>query len=36
MLALELVPGDDDARRARLSAHGPGWDWLPAVLAEAA
>ena len=36
MLALELVPGADDARRARLSAEGPGWDWLPAVLAEAA
>ena len=29
-------PATTDARRARLSAHGPGWDWLPAVLAEAA
>ena len=36
MLALELVPGNDDSRRARLSATGPGWDWLPAVLAKAA
>ncbi len=36
MLALDFVPGADDARAARLDATGPAWDWLPAVLAEAA
>lgn len=36
MLDLDLLPGADDARIARLAAHGPGWDWLPAALAEAA
>ena len=36
MLSLEFVSGDDDARAARLDATGPGWDWLPAALAEAA
>ena len=36
MLALELPPGPEDARAARLTAHGSGWDWLPAALAEAA
>jgi tRNA threonylcarbamoyladenosine biosynthesis protein TsaE len=35
MLALDLPPDDADIRRARLGAHGPGWDWLPAALAEA-
>ena len=32
MLTLELVPGAEDARRARLVAQGPGWDWLPAAI----
>jgi tRNA threonylcarbamoyladenosine biosynthesis protein TsaE len=32
-LRLDFVPGDDDARLARLTAHGPGWDWLPGALA---
>jgi tRNA threonylcarbamoyladenosine biosynthesis protein TsaE len=36
MLALDLTPGAEDARRARLSAHGAGWDWLPAAVAGAA
>ena len=34
-LALDFVPRGDDARRARLVAHGEGWDWLaPALAAE--
>ena len=36
MLALDFVPGADDARAARLDATGAGWDWLPAALAKAA
>ena len=36
MLALELPPGHEDARTARLTAHGGGWDWLPSALAEPA
>jgi len=36
MLALDLLPGAEDARRARLSATGPGWDWLPAAIEAAA
>jgi tRNA threonylcarbamoyl adenosine modification protein YjeE len=35
MLALELQPGPEDARRAHLEARGPGWTWLPEALAEA-
>jgi tRNA threonylcarbamoyladenosine biosynthesis protein TsaE len=35
MLVLDLPPGEADIRRARLGAHGPCWDWLPAALAEA-
>jgi tRNA threonylcarbamoyladenosine biosynthesis protein TsaE len=35
-VALDFVPGDDDARRATLRVDGPGWDWLGTVLAEAA
>jgi tRNA threonylcarbamoyladenosine biosynthesis protein TsaE len=35
MLALDLLPGDEDARSARIEAHGPGWDWLPTAVAEA-
>jgi tRNA threonylcarbamoyladenosine biosynthesis protein TsaE len=34
-LALDFVPEADEARRARLAAHGS-WPWLPAALAEAA
>lgn len=34
-VALDFVPGDDDARTARITAAGPGWDWIPAALAEA-
>lgn len=34
-LTLDFLP-DDEARRATLSARGPGWDWLPAVLEEVA
>ena len=33
LVALEFVPGDEDARRARITALGPGWDWLPDALA---
>ena len=36
MLGLEIPPGDDDVRRARIEARGPGWDWLPAALGAAA
>jgi tRNA threonylcarbamoyladenosine biosynthesis protein TsaE len=36
MLALKLPPGPGEARTARLAAHGPGWDWLPAALAAVA
>ena len=36
MLALDLPAGDADIRHARLTAHGPGWDWLPGILSEAA
>lgn len=35
MLALDFVPEAEDERRARVTARGPGWDWLPAVLATA-
>jgi tRNA threonylcarbamoyladenosine biosynthesis protein TsaE len=35
-VALDFVPGDEDARRAALRADGPGWDGLGTVLAEAA
>ena len=34
-LALDFVPGADTARTARLTATGPGWEWLTAALAEA-
>ncbi len=34
MLNLDFLPAED-ARLARLTCHGPGWDWLPAGLAEA-
>jgi tRNA threonylcarbamoyladenosine biosynthesis protein TsaE len=35
-LLLELdFASDEDARIARLQARGPGWEWLPAALAEA-
>lgn len=35
-LALDLAFAPaEDARLATLAAAGPGWDWLPAVLAEA-
>jgi tRNA threonylcarbamoyladenosine biosynthesis protein TsaE len=34
-VALDFVPGSDDARRATLSATGPEWDWLPGALAGA-
>jgi tRNA threonylcarbamoyladenosine biosynthesis protein TsaE len=36
MLGLEIPAGEDDVRRARIEAHGPGWDWLPATLGAAA
>lgn len=35
-IALDFVPGADDARRATVTAAGPGWDWLERVLAEVA
>lgn len=35
-IVLDFVPGEDDARTARITATGPGWDWLPAALADAA
>ena len=35
MLALDMPPGGDDIRRARLAAFGSGWHWLPAALATA-
>ncbi len=34
-LELDLVPDDEVARRARIEAHGGGWDWLPGALAAA-
>lgn len=34
MLALDFLPGDDDARRADLVAQGPGWAALAPILAE--
>ena len=34
MLALDFVPGEDEARVAAIDAEGDGWDWLPAVAAE--
>ena len=34
-LALDFVPGDDDARHASLAARGDGWSWLDAALTEA-
>jgi tRNA threonylcarbamoyladenosine biosynthesis protein TsaE len=36
MMELEIPPGEDDVRRARIEARGPGWDWLPAALGAAA
>jgi tRNA threonylcarbamoyladenosine biosynthesis protein TsaE len=36
MLALAFVPGAPDARLARFSTDGSGWDWLPAAMREAA
>ena len=36
MLALAFAPGEGDGRIARIEARGPGWDWLPVALAEAA
>ena len=35
-IALDFVPGCDDARRATLTAHGPGWEWLPQAITGAA
>ena len=35
-IELGFVPGAPDARRAAVSATGPGWDWLPGVVSEAA
>jgi len=35
-VALDIPPGDADTRRARVTAAGGGWDWLPQALAEAA
>lgn len=35
-IGLGFVLGAPDARRAAVSATGPGWDWLPAVVSEAA
>ncbi len=35
MLALDFDPAAEDARRATLAPQGPGWDWLPAAVAEA-
>jgi tRNA threonylcarbamoyladenosine biosynthesis protein TsaE len=35
-IALDFLPGTADARRARVAAAGPGWDWLPDALAAAA
>jgi tRNA threonylcarbamoyladenosine biosynthesis protein TsaE len=34
MLALDMPPGGEDVRCARLTSHGNGWSWLPAALAE--
>ena len=34
-LTLDLLPAAEDARRARLSATGPGWDWLAAAIEAA-
>ena len=36
MLGFEIPPGEDDVRRARIEAHGSGWDWLPMALGAAA
>jgi tRNA threonylcarbamoyladenosine biosynthesis protein TsaE len=33
MLALDLLPGTEDARAARIEAHGGGWEWLADALA---
>lgn len=35
-IALDFVPGAEDARHATVTAAGPGWDWLPAALAGVA
>lgn len=35
-IALDFVPDAEDARRARIVAAGPGWDWLAGALAEVA
>lgn len=35
-IALDFVAGDENARAATIRAHGPGWDWLPAVIGGAA
>ena len=35
-IALDFVPGAEDARRARIAATGLGWDWLAAALGEIA
>jgi tRNA threonylcarbamoyladenosine biosynthesis protein TsaE len=34
-LTFGFVAGADEARAVTLAAEGPGWDWLPPVLAEA-
>jgi tRNA threonylcarbamoyladenosine biosynthesis protein TsaE len=36
MLELEIPPGADDVRRARVEARGPAWKWLPLALGAAA
>jgi tRNA threonylcarbamoyl adenosine modification protein YjeE len=36
MLDLEMLEGGEDIRRARLTAAGGGWEWLPNALATAA
>jgi tRNA threonylcarbamoyladenosine biosynthesis protein TsaE len=35
MLGLDIPPGPEDVRRARLEAFGAGWDWLPGAVLEA-
>jgi len=35
-LALDFVPGSDEARSATIATRGPGWDWLARVLETAA
>jgi tRNA threonylcarbamoyladenosine biosynthesis protein TsaE len=33
MLAFSLAPGADETRQVTISPRGPGWEWLPEVIA---